>query len=117
MKRRDILDEIDDVITWHGSRDSMIWTAEPPKSFALAIPQIEAEQAQQAARTLGEQLQIFVREMTPAFEQAMRNLGETMQTVARIAPLMQELADVDRRARSAIKSEYARRRRRRTGRR
>jgi hypothetical protein len=30
MVDRDILDQIDDVITWHGSRDAMTWPAMPP---------------------------------------------------------------------------------------
>lgn len=117
MSSREILDQIDDVISWHGSQDSMTWSAEPPKPPAMVVPQIDIERAQQAALVFGEQLRVFVNAVTPAFEQAMRTVGEALQAFARIAPQMQELAESDRQARSAMKSEYARRRRRRTGRR
>lgn len=41
MSDRDILDQIDDVITWHGSDDAMRWTAEPPKRRGAARPSRE----------------------------------------------------------------------------
>ncbi|YCK35158.1 hypothetical protein ACNF49_14045 [Actinomadura sp. ATCC 39365] len=115
MSSRDILTEIDDVITWYGSQDSMTWTAEPPRPPAMAS--IDVERLQQASLIFGEHMRTYLNAMTPAFEQAMRNVGEAFKALARIAPQMQEVAEADRQLRSTMKSKYARRRRRRTGRR
>jgi hypothetical protein len=114
VSERDILDQIDDVITWHGSPDSMTWTVEPPKFPGLSA--VDAERAQQAAAIFGSHVRTLVEAMQPAFERMMRDLGSALQTLTGIAPQMEELAEANRQVRRAMKSEYARRRRRRTGR-
>lgn len=108
MSDRDILDQIDDVIHWDGrSEDAMLWTAEPPK------PLIDPEAARQAFARLGEQMQAFAEAFRPVAEQLGRNLAAMTEAFAAIVntPQMRELAHEQRCARSAMKSEYARRRR------
>lgn len=144
---RDIVAEIDDVITWHGSRDAMVWTAEPPKRrYSRLAPvqdyleagerlldspnfeqvvnavrtgqpiAVDAERAQQAFARLGEQMQAFAEAFRPLAEGIARNFAAMTRAFNEIVntPQMRELAHEQRRARSAVKSEYARRRRRRS---
>ncbi|MEV4287376.1 hypothetical protein AB0K40_17870 [Nonomuraea bangladeshensis] len=102
------LDQIDDVIYWDGrSPDAMRWTAEPPK------PLIDPEAARQAFARLGEQMQALAEAFRPVVEHIGRNLAAVTEAFAAIVntPDMQELAHAHRRARSAMKGEYARRRR------
>lgn len=112
---RDILDQIDDVIAWHGSRDAMVWTADAPKPPIPPTAGIDPEVARQFAESMGRQAQAFVDAFRPVAEQMMRTVGEICQAFAGIinTPEMQELVQEQRRARSAMKSEYARRSRRR----
>ncbi|MGP3914333.1 hypothetical protein [Nonomuraea sp. 10N515B] len=130
MADRDILDQIDDVIHWDGySEDAMVWTAEPPKHHehlvnspayeqvvtALQPLVIDPERAQQAFARLGEQMQAFAEAFRPVAEQLARSFAAVTKAFNEIVstPAMRELAQEQRRARSAMKSEYARRRRRR----
>ncbi|MGV9779869.1 hypothetical protein, partial [Streptosporangium sp. NPDC003464] len=59
----DTLAAIDDVITWHGSPDAMVWTAEPPKqpdfsgiAAALAPMRPSPEEARALVDRLAEQM-------------------------------------------------------------
>ena len=111
-----ILDQIDDVITWHGSTDAMRWTAEPPKPLlSPAMLEIDPEAAQQAFARIGEQVRAMVEAFRPVAEQVMRDVAAMAKAFAAIVntPELQELVHARRRARSAMKSEYARRSRRR----
>ncbi|MEV0584083.1 hypothetical protein [Nonomuraea sp. NPDC050310] len=69
---KDILDEIDDVIEWHGSSDAMVWTA--GRRLAPALPTISDADREAFARglaSLGEAIQ----EMTDAFRRATASLS------------------------------------------
>ena len=117
MTDRDILDQIDNVITWDGrSPDAMRWTAQPPTLPELHL-NIDATAAQQAFARLGEQVQAFVDAFRPVAEQVMRNVAAMAKTFGEIMPQIRELEQEQRRARSAMKSEYNRRGRRRSRRR
>ncbi|RVX41145.1 hypothetical protein EDD27_3615 [Nonomuraea polychroma] len=110
----DILDRIDDVITWHGSRDAMVWTAEPPKPPTLAL-NIDGEAAQAAFARLGEHMQVVVEAFRSAAEQMTRGatvIYEAFDELMRM-PGMQDLAEAQRLQRRAMKSQYHQRRRKR----
>lgn len=114
MADRDILDRIDDVIHWDGrSEDAMVWTAEPPKTLITPGLGIDPEAARQAFTRLGEQMQAFAEAFRPVVEQIGRNFAAVTEAFAAIVntPQMRELAQEQRRARSVMKSGYARRRR------
>lgn len=106
MSDRDILDQIDDVITWHGSDDAMRWSAEPPK-----LPMPDPEVMRQLGERLTRQVQAFVDAMTPAVEQVMRNVGEAVKAFAALAPHLQQVEEAGRLERRAMKQAYNRRRR------
>lgn len=113
MANDDLLDRIDDIITWHGSRDAMEWTAEPPSpTFRLAV---DTEAAQQAFARLGEQVQSIVDACRTVSEQVLRQFSEITQVFTAIVntPPMRELVQEQQRTRSAMKREYTRRSRRR----
>ena len=135
MSKRDILDQIDDVITWHGSRDAMVWRAEQPKrysglkpiqeyceaaermfvspeweQFAAAL-QPDPEATRQAGERLARQVQAFVDSTRPVFEQMMRNVGEAVRAFAALAPHLEQVADAGRAERSTMRQAYDRRRR------
>lgn len=112
MADRDILDQIDDVITWHGrSPDAMVWTSEPPKLLPTPALHINAEAAQAAFARAGEAVQAFAAAFQPIAEGIGRNLKAMAKVFAEVAPTLVELDRESQRARSAMKSEYARRRR------
>ncbi|MFB4275761.1 hypothetical protein ACBJ59_10750 [Nonomuraea sp. MTCD27] len=109
----DILERIDDVIAWDGcTEDAMVWTAESSKRPVL---QIDPEAAQRAFADLGRQVQAFVDAFTPFAEQMLRDVGAVVQAFATIAnsSQMRELAEAQQIRRRAMKTEYARRSRRR----
>lgn len=112
MADRDLLDRIDDVITWHGSRDAMEWTAEPPKFPSMPAP-VDPEAARQLVVRLGAQVQAFVDAFQPVAEQVARAVNAFSAAFAEIvnSPGMRELGDAHRQAQRAMKTEYARRRR------
>lgn len=69
---KDILDEIDDVIEWHGSSDAMVWTAE--RRLAPTLPTISDADREAFARgiaSLGEAIQ----EMADAARRATASLS------------------------------------------
>lgn len=111
MADRDILDQIDDVITWHGSADAMVWTAEPPKLLSTEDLAPDPELTRQFAENLGRQVQAFVDAFRPAAEQMMRNVGAVVQAFSRLGtmPEIREFTEDQRRRRRAMKAEYARR--------
>lgn len=109
MSDRDILDQIDDVITWHGSDDAMRWTAEPPKQPALPIPDEEA--MRRFGERLAGQVQAFLDAFRPAAEQMMRSVGEALRAFAAVAPHMQQVEEARRAERRAMRQAYDRRRR------
>lgn len=109
---RDILDRIDDVIHWDGhSEDAMLWTADPP----TLAPPIDPEAARQLLVNLGAQVQAFVDAFRPVAEQVIRTVGEITRAFAGIinTPEMRQLAEAQQLRRRAMKTEYARRNRRR----
>ncbi|GAA3251531.1 hypothetical protein GCM10020216_085100 [Nonomuraea helvata] len=76
---------------------------------------IDTERAQQAFATLGEQLRALVDAMRPIAEQVLRDVASVCEVFAALVntPEMRELEVARQRARSMMKSNYARRRRRR----
>ncbi|MDX3100467.1 hypothetical protein [Nonomuraea angiospora] len=87
----------------------------PPTPLAPPALMIDTEAVQQVFTILGEQLQALTDAMRPFVQQMMRDLAAVGRAFAALAatPGMQELADARRRARSRMKSNYARRRGRR----
>lgn len=111
----DTLAAIDDVIAWHGSRDAMVWTAEPPTPPAFPRPQMDPDAVRRAGETMMAQMQAFVEAMRPVAEQMIRDAAAAGRAFAALAatPQMRDLSEARRASRRAMKSEYARRRRRR----
>lgn len=103
----DILDKIDDVITWHGSRDAMVWTVEPPKWPSLHVDP-------EAAQRLLDHLAQVVEQVRPALQQAVRAFGEIGRALSAAVPhLVTMQTDIDaarRSTRRRMKIEYDRRR-------
>lgn len=59
---------IDNVITWHGSRDAMVWTAEPPEPPKPPAPVVLAdpEAMRRAFAEMGAALNAFTEQMRSA---------------------------------------------------
>ncbi|MEV0306516.1 hypothetical protein [Nonomuraea fuscirosea] len=89
--------------------------AGPPKPLVPPVPMIDSEAAQQALTVLCEQLRALMDALQPIVQQMMRDFAAIGRAFAVLAavPGIQELVDVRRLARSRMKSNYARRRRRR----
>jgi hypothetical protein len=106
MPDRDILDQIDDVITWDGrSPDAMAWTDKPPM-----FPVIDEEGLRQVGEQMTRQVQAFVDALRPAVEQVMRNVGEAVKAFAALAPHLRQVEETGRLERRAMKQAYRRRR-------
>ncbi|MET8334384.1 DUF6372 family protein [Streptosporangium canum] len=87
----DTLAAIDDVITWHGSRDAMVWTADEPKQpdfSGVAAILASARPDPEAVRAFGERLATQMRAFNEAFrpvaEQAVRNARAVLDTLSPI---------------------------------
>lgn len=85
---RDILDQIDDVITWHGSRDAMVWTADPPKQFNLPLVRVDPEDARRFMESTGRQMQAF----TDAFRPVAQQMADNIRALT-ASPAWQALAE------------------------
>ena len=118
----DILAAIDDVIAWHGSSDAMVWTADPPRPLTLPAfprPQMDPDAMRRAGEMMAAQMQAFVEAFVeatrPVAEQMIRDAAAAGRAFAALAatPQMRDLSEARRASRRAMKSEYARRRRRR----
>lgn len=106
MTDRDILDQIDDVITWHGSRDAMTWTATPP-----TMPVPDPETMRLLGERLTRQVQAFADAMRPAVEQMVQGLGEAVKAFSALAPHLHQVEEAGRLERRAMRRAYDRRRR------
>lgn len=128
MTDRDILDQIDDVITWHGSLDSMTWTAEPPKPTlgdgmgwvvgeTYRLPSIDPEDALHLFEQMTGQVVDFAEAFRPIAERMVRDVGAACQAFADIMnmPGMRDFArslvEGQRLERRAMRQAYNRRRR------
>lgn len=114
----DTLAAIDDVIAWHGSSDAMVWTADPPRPLTLPAfprPQVDPDAMRRAGEMMAAQMQAFVAATRPVAEQMIRDAAAAGRAFAALAatPQMHALSEARRASRRAMKSEYARRRRRR----
>ena len=117
MADHDILDQIDDVITWHGSRDAMVWTADKPKQ-SVASPELarvlnqlrpDPEATRRAHAQFAAQFSAVVEAFRPIVESVL-HMARAFASIVN-SPGMRDLTQEQRRARSAMKSEYNRRRR------
>jgi hypothetical protein len=128
MVDRDILGQIDDIITWHGSRDAMTWTADKPTSTlgdgvgwvvdeTYSLPSIDPEVARRFLEQMTGQAVDFMEAFRPIAERIVSDVGAACQTFAAIMsmPGMRDLAgslvEGRRLERRAMKSSYDRRRR------
>lgn len=110
----DTLAAIDDVIAWHGSRDAMAWTADPPTPPtppAFPRPQMDPDAMRRAGEAMMAQMQAFAEAMRPVAEQMIRDVGAASRAFATLAatPQMRDLLEARRLARRAMKGEYHRR--------
>jgi hypothetical protein len=106
----DILDKIDDVITWHGSPDAMVWNADPPTWPDVPRARIDSEAARRVFQGLARHVEAMTMVLRPIAEQMQRS-AQALQALRPILALTTpEPADPHSLARlSRMKREYRRR--------
>lgn len=107
MRDRGIRDEIDDVITWHGSRDAMTWTAKPPSVPSLRLPEVDPEATRQALGRFAGQFNSLVDAFRPFAEQVARNASAIAEAFSALAadPQVRALMEAHVRGEIAHQSE------------
>ncbi|MEU8040895.1 DUF6372 family protein [Streptosporangium sp. NPDC049078] len=88
----DTLAHIDDVITWYGSADAMVWTAEERKQPDLAAITRAFQANPAAARVLAERITASMQAFTEAVRPVAEQMIRTVQAFAE-SPGWRQLVD------------------------